>query len=210
MLLHVSLHFRKHVKQRSSRDEGISYHCCKKTTKESLSPDCVSTLQLQNRAQGALFKDKCTPCRQTEAEKVPNPQPLITSQWRTRAPLKDAGLTEWTCPSLCYLPIQWTQELRLCPEGSKGKGGVRYFSSWMVHYCEQCHYCVSFFDILFFNIPFFSLHESWKINPSEGRSKLLHHPRNTLEMFRNTTDNLKTDFCSPRSKTSCVSVPGRI
>lgn len=69
-----------------------------------------------------------------QKQKGPEPTPSITSQWRTRANLKDAGLTDWTCPSICYLPIQWTRSCAFCPLGSKEKGGVRRFPSWILYY----------------------------------------------------------------------------
>lgn len=101
-----------------TRDHGDSL---KATAHRKQSPDCFSTLQLQKRAHHALFQDKCKKCRQTGAEKVPNTQPLITSQRCKRGPLKDAGLTERT-PSVCDLRIQWAQGLQLYPGGFNRKG----------------------------------------------------------------------------------------
>lgn len=171
--------------QRSSRDEGSSYHCCKK-----LSLDCFPTLQLQTREQRAVFKDKCAPCRQTEAEKVPNPQPLITSQWRTAAPLKDAALTEWTCPSVCYLPIQWAAALSWRFK-RKGRSKVLFLMNSLLF--SLCLYYLSFF---IFCSPVFLSFSSLKFKylsrarEDQSCSIILF---NTLEMLCDMTDSLKPD-----------------
>lgn len=186
---HVSLHMwtthtHTHV-QRSSRDEGSSYHCCKK-----LSLDCFPTLQLQTREQRAVFKDKCAPCRQTEAEKVPNPQPLITSQWRTAAPLKDAALTEWTCPSVCYLPIQWAAALSWRFK-RKGRSKVLFLMNSLLF--SLCLYYLSFF--IFCSpvfLSFSSLKFKYLSRAREDQSCSI-IPFNTLEMLCDMTDSLKPD-----------------
>lgn len=171
--------------QRSSRDEGSSYHCCKK-----LSLDCFPTLQLQTREQRAVFKDKCAPCRQTEAEKVPNPQPLITSQWRTAAPLKDAALTEWTCPSVCYLPIQWAAALSWRFK-RKGRSKVLFLMNSLLF--SLCLYYLSFF--IFCSpvfLSFSSLKFKYLSRAREDQSCSI-IPFNTLEMLCDMTDSLKPD-----------------
>ena len=183
---HTHTHTHTHV-QRSSRDEGSSYHCCK----TKLSPDCFPTLQLQTREQSAVFKDKCAPCRQTEAEKVPNPQPLITSQWRTEAPLKDAALTEWTRPSVCYLPIQWAAALSW---RFKRKGRSKVLSLMNSLLFSVC-LLLSLLFFLFCSsvfLPVSSLKFKYLSGAREDQSCSI-IPVNTLEMLCDMTDSLKPD-----------------
>lgn len=86
-----------------------------------------------------------------QKQKGPEPTPLITSQWRTRANLKDAGLTDWTCPSICYLPIQWTPSCAFVLSVPKKK--VEYDAFPHEYFIIHAMSLLSLsFDILLFNI----------------------------------------------------------
>ncbi len=120
----VKTHTHTHTHmQRRSRDEGNSYHCCK---------NCHQTVSLHcnyRRENSVHYLRTNVSCVGRQKQKGPEPTTLnyltVTQKrasegcWADRVNLSKCML--FTDPL--------NSELRLCPEGSKGKGGVRYFSS---------------------------------------------------------------------------------
>lgn len=115
-------HTHAHV-QRRSRDEGNSYHCCK---------NCHRTVSLHcnYRTENSVHYLRTNVSR-VGRQKQKGPEPTTLNYLTvTHKRASEGCWADRVNLSKCMLftdPLN--SELRLCPEGSKGKGGVRYFSS---------------------------------------------------------------------------------
>lgn len=145
--LHLDKHTHVHV-QGSSRDEENSYHCCK---------NCHRTVSLHcNYRTEKIVHYFRTNVSRVGRQKQKGPEPTTLNYLTVTH--KSASEGCWAdrvnLPKCMLFTDPVDSELRLCPEGSKGKGDVRYFSSWIVYYSAEWHYYFS--SLIFCSLIFFA------------------------------------------------------